>query len=95
MEENLQIFNSPYDMPMSELKIYDEKYLGQGTQGCANRVRIEGMEGYFVDKVTYNINNNEKATKDIKEQFQEFQIGIKLYHENVIKYKYFMRLYDP
>lgn len=41
------------------------------------------------------MSNYEKSIKDIKEQFQEFQIGIKLYHENVIKYKYFMRLYDP
>ena len=52
-------------MPMSELKIYDEKYLGQGTQGRANRVRIEGLQGYFVDKVTYNMNNHENAIKNI------------------------------
>lgn len=31
MNENVQIFNSPYDMPMNELKIFDEKFLGQGT----------------------------------------------------------------
>lgn len=67
MNENVQIFNSPYDMPMNELKIFDEKFLGQGTQGRAFRVQIEGLDGYFVDKVTQNMNNSEKAIKDIKE----------------------------
>lgn len=56
---------------------------------------IEGLPGKFVDKVTCTLSNIEMAKKDIKQKFQEFKIGTELYHENIVKYKYFMRLYDP
>lgn len=54
-----------------------------------------GLSGKVVDKTRKIYNNERLAEQTLKEMFGEFCIAKELCHPNIVKYRYFIRRYDP
>ena len=94
---NIQVFNSPFDVPKQILNIKMGKKLGKGGQGTAYKCTLEGFRDIeYVDKIvkTKDSADNQHSVK-LWRMYAEFCIGKDLQHPNLAKYHYFMRQYNP
>ena len=94
---NTQIFAAKGEPEVKNgLKIVKGDLVGKGAQAEVFKVTVKGMEGkMFVDK-TKNVKNNRMyADRELRNMFSEFSIAKDLDHPNIIKYKYFMRNFEP
>ena len=95
-EQHIQVFTSPNEVQMKDLKITRIKCLGSGAQGQIHVVKIEGLSGLFVEKTCEPIINNPKlAEEHTRSMLSEFFITKDLVHPNVNRYRYFMKRHDP
>lgn len=56
---------------------------------------MKGLTGKVVDKTRKIYNNPQLAQETLREMFGEFCIAKELSHPNIVKYRYFMRKFDP
>ena len=77
---------------MDFLNIHKIDCLGKGGQGATVwKVEIEGLDGYFADKVFELDNNKQLAEKSLRSSYAEFVIGQDLNHPNIARHMYFMK----
>ena len=95
MTKNLQILAGPGEEEKEDLKIRIQKQLGSGTQADVYQVRVPGLKGRVVTKTRKIYNNEKLAEETLKEMLGEFCIAKDLLHPSIVKYRYFMRKYDP
>ena len=77
---------------MDSLNITKIDCIGKGGQGATVwKVKIDGLDGYYADKVFELDNNPQLAEKSLKSSYAEFVIGKDLNHPNIAEHKYFMK----
>jgi predicted nucleic-acid-binding Zn-ribbon protein len=69
---------------MENLNITKIKSIGQGGQGATVwKVKIEGLEGLYADKIFELDNNSYLAEKCLRSSYAEFVMGQDLFHPNI------------
>ena len=94
--KDMQTFTAVGEVELDELEIQKGEMIGKGAQAEVFIVTLDNLEvQLFVDKTKKIKNNKIHADRQLRNMFSEFNIARDLVHPNIIKYKYFMRNFDP